>query len=100
MAATTNETARLLARVPAFETLAPEDLERVAEVAVPRRFEPRRVIFREGDDSDTCYVVRAGHARAVREHGDGRQITLAQFGPGVNFAAPASLSDERHSRTG
>src|SRR3954466_10053616 len=99
MAATTNETARLLARVPAFETLAPEDLERVAEVAVPRRFEPRRVIFREGDDSDTCYVVRSGHARALREHGDGRQITLAQFGPGDIFGELAMFSDERRSAT-
>src|SRR3954466_8580380 len=99
MAATTNETARLLARVPAFETLAPEDLERVAEVAVPRRFEPRRVIFREGDDSDTCYVVRAGHARAVREHGDGRQITLAQFGPGDIFGELAMFDAERRSAT-
>src|SRR3954466_15579342 len=99
MAATTNETARLLARVPAFETLAPEDLERVAEVAVPRRFEPRQVVFREGDDSDTCYVVRTGHARAVREHGDGRQITLATFGPGDIFGELAMFDAERRSAT-
>ena len=36
------------------------DLARVAEVAVPRRFAAGEVIFREGDDSDTCYVVRSG----------------------------------------
>src|SRR3712207_8405567 len=38
------------------------------------------VIFREGDESDTCYVVAGGHARALREHGDGRTIALARFG--------------------
>src|SRR5919202_5359311 len=99
MAATTHETVALLARVPVFEALGRDDLVRVADVAVPRRFEPRRVIFREGDDSDTCYVVRRGHARAVREHGDGRQITLAQFGPGDIFGELAMFDDERRSAT-
>jgi CRP/FNR family transcriptional regulator len=99
MGATTQETAQLLARVPVFETLAPGDLERVAEVAVPRGFTPRHVVFREGDDSDTCYVVRSGHARALREHPDGRQITLAQFGPGDIFGELAMFDDELRSAT-
>jgi CRP/FNR family transcriptional regulator, cyclic AMP receptor protein len=99
MAATTPQTVSLLARVPVFETLAPSDLERVAEVAVPRSFEPKQVVFREGDDSDTCYVVRDGHGRALREHPDGRVITLAQFGPGDIFGELAMFDDERRSAT-
>jgi CRP/FNR family transcriptional regulator, cyclic AMP receptor protein len=99
MAATTQETIALLARVPVFEHLAPDDLGRVAGVAVPRRFEAHQVVFREGDDSDTCYIVRNGHARAVREHGDGRQITLAQFGPGDFFGELALFDTERRSAT-
>jgi CRP-like cAMP-binding protein len=99
MAATTQETIALLARVPVFEQLGPEDLERVAGVAVPRRFDAREVVFREGDDSDTCYVVRTGRARAVRDHGDGRQITLAQFGPGDIFGELALFDTERRSAT-
>jgi hypothetical protein len=35
-----------------FEELSPEDLLHAAEVAVPRSFEPHKVVFREGDDSD------------------------------------------------
>ena len=89
----------LLSKVPVFETLAADDLARVADVAVPRRFEPHRVIFREGDASDTCYVVQSGHARAVREHGDGRSITLAHFGPGDIFGELAMFDDERRSAT-
>jgi CRP/FNR family transcriptional regulator len=99
MAPTMGDTVDLLARVPVFEQLAPADLERVAEVAVPRRFEPHQVVFRENDDSDTCYVVRSGHARALREHGDGRQITLATFGPGDIFGELAMFDDERRSAT-
>jgi CRP-like cAMP-binding protein len=89
----------LLSQVPVFETLAEADLTRVTEVAVPRRFEANRVIFREGDESDTCYIVRSGHARAVREHADGRTISLAHFGPGDIFGELAMFDDERRSAT-
>jgi len=99
MAASAEETAALLGRVPVFEALRPEDLVRVADVAVPRDFRGGEVVFREGDDSDTCYVVRSGHARAVREHADGRQITLATFGPGDFFGELAMFDDERRSAT-
>jgi len=93
------DTAVLLARVPVFEELAEADLRRVADVAVPRSFAAGDVVFREGDDSDTCYVVQSGHARALREHADGRQITLATFGPGDIFGELAMFDDERRSAT-
>jgi CRP/FNR family transcriptional regulator len=94
-----HDTLRLLGRVPVFETLSPPDLERVAQVAVPRSFRAHQVIFREGDASDTCYVVKSGHARAMREHGDGRSIALAHFGPGDIFGELAMFDDEKRSAT-
>ncbi len=89
----------LLSQVRVFEALAPEDLQQVAQVAVPRRFSAGQVIFREGDQSDTCYVVAGGHARALREHGDGRTIALARFGPGDIFGELAMFDDESRSAT-
>ncbi|MBJ7518374.1 MAG: Crp/Fnr family transcriptional regulator [Solirubrobacteraceae bacterium] len=96
---TAEDAVRLLARVPVFETLGSDDLARVAAVAVPRRFAANQIIFREGDASDTCYIVRSGHARAVREHADGRTITLAHFGPGDFFGELAMFDSERRSAT-
>jgi CRP-like cAMP-binding protein len=89
----------LLGRVPAFSTLEPSDLERIAQVAVPRQFEAGQAVFREGDESDTCYVLREGRARAIRSHADGRTITLATFGPGDIFGELAMFADERRSAT-
>ena len=97
--ASVEESVNLLGQVPVFETLAPEDLQHVAEVAVPRRFAPHQVIFREGDNSDTCYVVHSGHARAMREHVDGRTLALAHFGPGDIFGELAMFDDESRSAT-
>src|SRR5436853_279878 len=98
MAATSEDTALLLRHVALFEELGGNDLAQVAELAVPRTFAAGEVVFREGDASDTCYVIRTGHARAVLEHPDGRSITLARFGPGEIFAQLAGSSRESASR--
>jgi CRP/FNR family transcriptional regulator len=99
MSTTSGETIALLHRVPVFSALGDDDLVRVAEVAVPRRFEAGEVVFREGDESNSCYIVRSGRARAVREHPDGRSITLANFGPGEIFGELAMFDNERRSTT-
>jgi CRP-like cAMP-binding protein len=99
MAATSEDTIALLRAVPVFSELGEDELARVAEVAVPRQFVAGEVVFREGDESNTCYVVRSGRTRAVREHPDGRSITLANFGPGDIFGELAMFDDERCSAT-
>jgi CRP-like cAMP-binding protein len=98
-AASSADVVELLGRVPVFSTLDGPDLERIAQMALPRHFDPGEAVFREGDASDTCYVVRVGHARAVRSHPDGRTITLATFGPGDFFGELALFEDERRSAT-
>jgi CRP/FNR family transcriptional regulator len=99
MAATSQETILLLQSVPAFSTLGDDDLARVADVTVPRTFKAGEFVFHEGDESDTCYVVRSGSVRAVRKHTDGRSITLATLGPGEIFGELAIFDEERRSAT-
>lgn len=99
MAASTAEMIALLHGVPAFSALAEDDLGQVVDVTVPRSLGAGEVVFREGDEGDTCYVVRTGQARAVREHSDGRSITLASFGPGEIFGELSMFDDERRSAT-
>ena len=84
---------------PSFSALGENELAKIADVAVPRSFAAGEVIFREGDESDTCYIVRRGRARAIREHSDGRSITLANFGPGDIFGELAMFDAERRSAT-
>jgi CRP/FNR family transcriptional regulator len=99
MTASGDDTIALLRRVPVFSTLSEDELARVAQVAMPRRFETGAVVFREGDEGSTCYIVRTGRARAIREHADGRSITLAHFEPGDIFGEMAMLDGERRSAT-
>ena len=94
-----HDTIALLSRVPVFSTLSEDELAHVARVAMSRRFDAGAAVFKEGDEGSTCYIVRAGRTRAIREHPDGRSITLAHFGPGDIFGEMAMLDGERRSAT-
>src|SRR4051812_18922948 len=76
--ASADETARLLERTPMFAGLSTTELDELAKVAVPRSYDAGQVIFREGDEGDTCFVVRSGAVKIAREHG-GLPIALAEF---------------------
>jgi len=90
-------TVELLQRVPLFSELSHDELERIAQVAVPRSF-PRGVrVFHEGDSSDACYIVREGDLRVTREHSDGRAIALASLAAGDFFGELAMLDGEARS---
>jgi CRP/FNR family cyclic AMP-dependent transcriptional regulator len=91
------DTARLLGRVPLFADLTERDLAELAQVAVPRSYEPGQAVFREGDTGDTCYVVREGCVRVTRRHSDGRVITLAELRPGEMFGELAMFGGETRS---
>ncbi|HET9719769.1 MAG TPA: Crp/Fnr family transcriptional regulator [Solirubrobacteraceae bacterium] len=93
----TEQTIRTLRRIPVFATLPDDQLAQVADVAVPRSYASGQTVFREGDESSTCYIVRSGRARAVRQHAGGRSLTLAHFGPGDIFGELAMFDNERRS---
>lgn len=93
------ETALLLGRAPIFAALDPEELKELAAVAVPRSWQPGEAVFREGDEGDTCYLIREGSVRVTRKHRDGREITLAELRAGDMFGELAMFGGEERSAT-
>ena len=89
--------AELLARVPLLSGLSEAELDRIAQVAVPRSYPKGARVFHEGDRSDACYVIRDGEIRVTREHSDGRAIALATLGPGEIVGELAMLDGEVRS---
>jgi CRP/FNR family transcriptional regulator, cyclic AMP receptor protein len=83
--------------VPLFSELSTAELERIAQVGIPRSFPRETRVFHEGDPGDACYIVREGSCRVTREHPDGRAITLATMGPGAIFGELAMFDGERRS---
>ena len=93
------ETARLLARTEVFADLEERELGEVAQVAVPRHWDRGEVIFREGDQGDTCYLLRTGAVVLTREHQDGRMVALAELRAGALFGELAMFRGETRSAT-
>ncbi len=93
------ETAGLLARTEVFSGLEERELGEVAQVAVPRNWDRGEVIFREGDNGDTCYLLRSGAVVLTREHQDGRMVALAELRAGALFGELAMFRGETRSAT-
>jgi CRP/FNR family transcriptional regulator len=96
--ASADETAKLLERTPMFAGLSATELDELAKVAVPRSYDLGQVIFREGDEGDTCFVVRSGAVKITREHG-GRTIALAELRAGDMFGELSMFGGEVRSAT-
>ncbi len=83
-----------------FAGLSEADLEtRCGCLGTRATIDAGEVVFREGDEGDTCYIVRSGLARAIREHPDGRSITLSHFAAGDIFGELAMFDEEPRSAT-
>jgi CRP-like cAMP-binding protein len=75
-------TALGLQRLAFVEGLAPEDLERLAEIAAPVGWAAGEVIFREGQRDSRLYVLEEGRvALELAQLGRGR-VTIMTIGPG------------------
>lgn len=69
-----------------FAGLPPTDLERVAEVCVPKAYEKDDYIFREGDPSPGFYLVQRGAVNVHRANATGREQVIHVFRAGETFA--------------
>ena len=71
-----------LGAAPLFAELAPDLLERLAELAEPVRIGHDTEIFHEGEAADRCWLIHDGRvALEVHSPGDGA-IVIATLGPG------------------
>lgn len=94
---TAEETATLLARTEVFGDLEQRELDEVVQVAVPRKWERGEVVFREGDDGDTTYLLMSGAILLTREHQDGRVVAIAELRGGDMFGELAMFRGEKRS---
>jgi CRP/FNR family transcriptional regulator, cyclic AMP receptor protein len=96
---TGEETAALLSRTEVFGGLEQRELDEVVQVAVPRRWERGEVVFREGDEGDTTYLLKSGAVLLTREHQDGRVVAIAELRAGDMFGELAMFRSEPRSAT-
>jgi signal transduction histidine kinase len=80
-----------------FGGLPPADLAMLNSSAHVRDFPSGHIIFKEGDQGDGMYVVRAGAVQISAIMGQGERIPLARLKAGDYFGEMAVIDDEPRS---
>lgn len=88
-----------LKAAPLFADMSDEDLETLIERGEMITLAPGEVLFEEGDDGDTAFVVCAGEVEILKKAGSGGDVKLADRGAGEVIGEIALLMDERRSAT-
>ncbi|HEX8914707.1 MAG TPA: cyclic nucleotide-binding domain-containing protein [Humisphaera sp.] len=84
--------ADLLAGLPLFSDLKPEERAELAKLLQPRVVPANETLFWIGEPGDDMYVVEAGRVSITYTDDDGREVPLAEVGPG-QFFGELSLLD-------
>ena len=93
------DTMLLLRRVPLFARLDPEDLQRVAMVAVEREYPDGTALMREGDPGDELVVIVEGSVRVVQAASDGEERFIRRYQAGEHIGELAVLLDRPRAAT-
>ncbi|HWS15434.1 MAG TPA: Crp/Fnr family transcriptional regulator [Candidatus Methylomirabilis sp.] len=82
----TLKTTDLLRKTPLFATLPDDDIRRVADLAVPRRFSKKEAVFGEGDRAEGFFLVASGKVKVFKLSGEGKEQVLHVLEEGQTFA--------------
>ncbi len=83
---------------PLFEMLSAAELEILAEVSRPLRFAAGELVFREGDQGDSLYVLARGEVEVVAG-ADGKGPVLATLATPSAFGEMSLIDREVRSAT-
>ncbi len=87
----------LLAQVPLFSGLAPEELDGLTALIRRHRYAAGETIFHEGDAGTALYIIDKGEVKIVLGSAEGKEVVLSLFGPEDFFGELALLDGEPRS---
>ena len=79
------ERIRLLSMVDVFESLSPEEIERLDERLPDAQLETGDIFYSPDDPSEKVFILRRGKARIYKVADDDREFTLAVVDAGTMF---------------
>ena len=64
----------LMREIPMFSRLSPEDLEKIAEVAVEQLFPDKSIICHEGEHGDSLFIIVHGDVNVIKRTGSDQTV--------------------------
>jgi len=89
--------AELLARIPMFGDLRPEDLTALAKAVVPRQCAAGQMIIHQGDAGTSMFIVVDGNVNIHLPGEQSRRISLKDIAAGEYFGELALFDDKPRS---
>jgi hypothetical protein len=87
------DTMLLLRRVPLFQELGPEDLQRIAATCLERVYPAGAELMREGDIGDELVVILEGTVRVIRRDDAGGERFIRNYTAGDHIGELAVLRE-------
>jgi small-conductance mechanosensitive channel/CRP-like cAMP-binding protein len=98
-AAGQNAVRQLLAGVELFQSLSPEEMERLARAAKLHLYAKGENLCRQGEPGDSFYIIREGRVAVTMTGADGQLVTAAHLTRGAFFGEMSLLTGEPRSGT-
>ncbi len=89
----------VLSGSPLFEMLSNQELEYVADLSRPRRFNAGQVVFEEGELGDSLFVIGSGEFEVVRKDASGESKVIAVLTAPQFFGEMSLIDKEYRSAT-
>lgn len=89
----------LIAGLPTFEGIAPEDLDKMLAQARPVRVEKEAAIFEQEGEAKSFFLLLDGHVRVVKTTPDGQQVIVRYIVPGELLGIAQALGRNTYPAT-
>ena len=89
--------AELLAAIPFFEDLGPEDVAALAKAVVPRQFSAGQMIIHQGEAGTSMFIVVDGNVNIHLPGEQSRRISLKDIAAGEYFGELSLFDDKSRS---
>jgi CRP/FNR family transcriptional regulator, cyclic AMP receptor protein len=94
-----DQTRELLSKIWLFSELGEAEIGLLAQIAQKRRYEPRKVVVRQGDLDTDLYAVLRGHLKVSACDRHGNEILMNLMQPSEVFGEIALLDGQVRSAT-
>ncbi len=85
---------KLLQEIPIFEELEYDELRKIMEITVEKKYKKNTYIYFEGEKGNSMHIIKSGKVKIVSNSETGRENIIATFAEGDFFGEMALIDEE------
>lgn len=82
-----------LKRIPIFSGMLDEQLIKISQLEIKRKYPKGSIVFNEGDKGESFFYIQSGKIKMYKTSFDGREVILNIFGEGAILAEVTMFND-------